>query len=143
MYIEVKARFDRVLLIEGSTFLIYAIVSLIYTKELLDLHGVVLNDTGVFAAKMAGAVYFAFSALNLLARQLTDYKALHLVADVNLVKHLVALIVSAGSYMTGALQDMGGMSFILLFGLFTVIFGYFHFSNMDYVNSLDNGTKTD
>jgi len=140
MHVEVKARFDRVLLIEGGAFIIYAMVALIYTKELLDLHGVHLDETGVFTAQMAGAVFFAFSAMNLMARQIRDYKALHLIADVNLIKHIVCLIVAIGNYMTGALQELGGVSFILLFALFSIIFGYFHFSNMDYVNSLRSQT---
>jgi hypothetical protein len=135
MHIEVKARFDRVLLIEGSTFMLYAAVAMIYSRQLFDLHGITLNDTGVFMTQMSGAVFFAFSALNLMARQLTDTKALHLIVNVNLIKHVVALIVCAGNFMTGALHDSGGLGFILLFGLFSIIFGYFHLSSAEYVNA--------
>lgn len=137
MHVEVKARYDHVLLIEGGTFILYALVALVFTRELLDLHGVELNDTGVFMARMAAGVFFAFSALNLMARKLTDYKALHMVADANLIKHIVCLIVATGSYFNGSAAGLGGIGFILLFSLFTIIFGYFHFSNMEYVRTLD------
>ena len=135
MHVKLRMRYDRLLLIDGVVFLIYSMGALIFTRDMLDLHGVVLNQPGVFTAQIAGAAFFAFSAINLLSREISDVKALHLIMNGNLVKHFISLFVCIGNFFSGGLNDNRSLSFVLLFLVFTLAYSYFHFSQREYATT--------
>ena len=128
MHVEFRMKYDRLLLLDGIVFLIYSMGAVIFTKEMLDLHGVTLNAAGVFTGQIAGSAFFAFSALNLLSRQVSDLTALRLIMNANLIKHFIALVVCVGNFMSGGLDSNRSLSFVLLFLIFTLAYAYFHFS---------------
>ena len=132
MQVKLRMRYDRLLLLDGIVFLIYAMGALMFTWDMLDLHGVVLNQPGIFTAQIAGAAFFAFSAMNLLSREISDPQALRLIMNVNLIKHFISLFVCIGNFMSGGLSDVRSLAFVLLFLLFTGAYAYFYFSHREF-----------
>ncbi len=135
MHIVLRMNYDRLLLIDAVVFFIYSIGTLIFARELLDLHGIQLDTSGVLMADIAAAAFFAFSVLNLKARKLSDVNALHAIMDANLIKHIISLIVFVSSFMSGGLDDIRTLSFVLLFFVFSVAYGFYYFSKEEYVSA--------
>lgn len=89
----------------------------------LEPFGVSLDAAGVHMARLNGATALALGLLFWLARDWTDWRYVRAAAICGLVSYAVALIIAAGSTISGLMNSFGWAN-VALDGLFTLGFGY-------------------
>ena len=115
-----------------NLFTINAIVSLsfgagflIMPKAILSLYGIVLDDAGIFLARLTAAEFLSYAAITWLARNIDDTAQLRIILIGCLVGFGIGFFVALFAQLSGLLNFIG-WSTVMTYFLFTVGYAYFY-----------------
>ncbi len=108
--------------------LIFGLGDVLAPTQLAEVYGVSLNAGGAYNGQLFGAALLGFVALNWLARDITDTRALRAIVLANLVSLGLGFIVSLIGQISGeAGANALGWSTVAIYLLLGLGFGYFQF----------------
>ena len=99
---------------------------LLIPESLMSLYGVELTAIGKTISQLLGAAFMGLGVLRVLARKSVDKGFLKAVVVSAFIEDSIGFVVLLLAQLNG-LTNSSGWSNVVLYGLFALGFGYFHF----------------
>jgi hypothetical protein len=125
---EMAMKLSSFLAVNSVILVFFGIGFIAMPATMTSLYGVELSAMGLLVGQLLGAAFLGFGILRWHARKTKPGPLLSALVLAGLVEDVIGFVVLLMA-QTAGLMNVMGWSNVLLYGIFALGFGYFHFSN--------------